>query len=440
MAMRNALVWNSELRPMTARVPGHKHAAVCMIAAAVATGCRMRLDNAPDIEDTRVLAKIIKELGGEIAETDNLTIDTRYLASRPISAQLSTRVHGTLYLLPALLARFGHVEFGGAGGCQLGRDGERFYRPNEHIISVLEKFGATFERRGDNVTGRCARLRACQIDIMEYSENPAYFLGPLCTGATKAAIIAALGDHSGTTRILNPIRRPEISALLATIKELGFVVHDEPGCIEIRADSVRSDTGHRVLSDLSAIVTYLACAAYHAVPLSIKDVTAAETKEWLAPELDVLTHMGIGLDWSGSNLRMVAADHFEPIDLDIMPEGFATDHQPFFALLALKAKGKSVIRDRVWPDRFGYAEGLRKLGASVMDIPQGIVIEPGRLTRAGETVVGTDLRATTVLLIAALGVPTFTRLEGIEHLDRGYEDFVETLRDHGARIDPDRVQ
>jgi UDP-N-acetylglucosamine 1-carboxyvinyltransferase len=419
---------------MSVRVPGHKHAAVCALAAAIASGCRFRLDNAPDIEDVRVLKRVIVELGGEAEDDDGLVVDTRALHSSVVAEHLSSRIHGSIYLVPALLARRGTVRFARAGGCLIGRNEAGFYRPDAHIFSVLEKFGATFEQQGDGVVGRAPALRACEIDLLDYSESREYFLGPNCTGAMKTAILAALGTGPGTTRIRNPIRRPEISALIDIVKAFGVGVNEEPRCIELTGIASREGTRYRILSDLSALVTYIACAAYHQVPLRVGNLTAEAVREWLAPELEVLAAMGVHVRWSGSELSVTADDTLAPVALEIMPEGPATDHQPFFGLLALKARGESTIRDMVWPDRFQYAAELRKLGAEIENIPHGIVIRPGRPMRGGGTVEGFDLRAAAVLLIAALAVPGSTRVGGLHHLDRGYEDLLGTLQRHGARI------
>jgi UDP-N-acetylglucosamine 1-carboxyvinyltransferase len=432
--MSDVVVEESTLRPMSVRVPGHKHAAVCALAAAIASGCRLGLDNAPDIEDVRVLKRALTELGGEVEDNEGLVVDPRGMRSSVVSPQLSARIHGSIYLVPALLARLGTVRFSRAGGCLIGRNEAGFFRPTAHIFSVLEKFGATFEQQGEEIVGRASPLRACEVDLFEYSESREYFLGPNCTGAMKAAILAALGTERGTTRIRNPIRRPEINTLLDIVKALGVAVNEEPGCIEITGLASREGTRYRIMSDLSALITYMACAAYHQVPLRAGNLTPDPVKSWLASEFDVLAAMGVHLRWSGADVELTADEAFAPIALDIMPEGLATDHQPFFALLALRARGESSVRDRVWPDRFQYAAELRRLGAQIEDIPQGIVIRPGRPMRSGVTVAGADLRAAAVLLIAALAVPGFTRVGGLHHLERGYEDLIGNLQRHGARF------
>ena len=46
----------------------------------------------------------------------------------------------------------------------------------------------------------------------------------------------------------------------------------------------------------------------------------------------------------------------------------------------------------------------------------------------GRVVLGSDLRATAALALAGLSAKGKTRVRGLEHLERGYEDFSEKLQ------------
>ena len=51
-----------------------------------------------------------------------------------------------------------------------------------------------------------------------------------------------------------------------------------------------------------------------------------------------------------------------------------------------------------------------------------------------EEVIGSDLRATAALAIAGLSANGKTIVKGLEHLERGYEDFSEKFQEIGAKI------
>jgi UDP-N-acetylglucosamine 1-carboxyvinyltransferase len=57
---------------------------------------------------------------------------------------------------------------------------------------------------------------------------------------------------------------------------------------------------------------------------------------------------------------------------------------------------------------------------------------------SGAPVVATDLRASAALVLAGLAAEGKTVIQGLHHLDRGYDNLEEKLRQLGARIQ--RVQ
>jgi UDP-N-acetylglucosamine 1-carboxyvinyltransferase len=57
---------------------------------------------------------------------------------------------------------------------------------------------------------------------------------------------------------------------------------------------------------------------------------------------------------------------------------------------------------------------------------------------SGAPVLATDLRASAALVLAALAAEGKTTIQGLQHLDRGYEKLEEKLRQLGAKLE--RVQ
>ena len=52
----------------------------------------------------------------------------------------------------------------------------------------------------------------------------------------------------------------------------------------------------------------------------------------------------------------------------------------------------------------------------------------------GKEVIGSDLRATAALALAGLSANGKTIVKGLEHLERGYENFSEKFQEIGASI------
>ena len=113
--------------------------------------------------------------------------------------------------------------------------------------------------------------------------------------------------------------------------------------------------------------------------------------------------------------------------------GFPTDMQPQIAVLLSIANGTSIINESVWDNRFRYVEELRRMGAQIsVDGKLAVVEGVDHLNAA--PVKATDLRAGAAMLIAALAAKGTTQIEDINHIERGYEDVEEKLRNLGADI------
>src|SRR5438477_123673 len=83
------------------------------------------------------LQQAIGELGGLARyEGDTLTVDARPIAHCALTSPAAGQIHGSVYLAPALLARFGEATVPAEGGCRIG-DGSSGDRPTEHYISIL---------------------------------------------------------------------------------------------------------------------------------------------------------------------------------------------------------------------------------------------------------------------------------------------------------------
>jgi UDP-N-acetylglucosamine 1-carboxyvinyltransferase len=120
-----------------------------------------------------------------------------------------------------------------------------------------------------------------------------------------------------------------------------------------------------------------------------------------------------------------------------------------------KANGLSTIHETVYENRFTYVEELKKMGASIeLYNPQlvnpekiynfNIKDDDGNFFHAAKITGPTqlhnailsisDLRAGATLVLAALAAKGESTVFGVEHLDRGYEQFDLRLRDLGAKI------
>ena len=136
----------------------------------------------------------------------------------------------------------------------------------------------------------------------------------------------------------------------------------------------------------------------------------------------------------GDDSVIVRGGRTYPVEVSTGPyPGINSDMQPLFAVLGLMAAGESRITDLRIPDRFGYADELRRLGGD-------LTVQNNLLTiRGGRPLVGTevralDLRCGAALLAAGLVAQGCTTILDPQQIDRGYEDIVGKLSALGAEI------
>jgi UDP-N-acetylglucosamine 1-carboxyvinyltransferase len=123
--------------------------------------------------------------------------------------------------------------------------------------------------------------------------------------------------------------------------------------------------------------------------------------------------------------------------VDVMTEpypGFPTDMQAQVMALMTIADGAAMITETIFENRFMHVPELMRLGANInVQGPSALVRGVKRLT--GAPVMATDLRASVSLVIAGLIAEGETVINGVHHLDRGYERLEEKLGACGARIE-----
>lgn len=113
--------------------------------------------------------------------------------------------------------------------------------------------------------------------------------------------------------------------------------------------------------------------------------------------------------------------------------GFPTDAQPVLMAALLKAKGRTLIRETIFENRFRQVPELRRLGADIELRGQCAEIR-GVEKLHGTVLNATDLRGGAAMLVAGLAAEGLTTVRDGGHIRRGYECFDARLRALGADI------
>ena len=102
------------------------------------------------------------------------------------------------------------------------------------------------------------------------------------------------------------------------------------------------------------------------------------------------------------------------------------------ALLTL-CEGNSVITETLFENRLRHVAELNRMGADIR-VNGNIAIVQGVPKLSGAPVLATDLRASAALVVAALAAEGMTSIQGLHHLDRGYDNLDAKLKALGANL------
>lgn len=120
------------------------------------------------------------------------------------------------------------------------------------------------------------------------------------------------------------------------------------------------------------------------------------------------------------------------IETEVYPD-FPTDLQSPLLVAACAAKGKLVVREKIFSSRFRIVEELQRMGADITVEGDTAVVTGGRKLE-GRTVIARELRGGAALVIAGLCAAGITTVADSGFIRRGYQDIVGDFTQLGARI------
>ncbi len=408
-------------RPLQGEVEisGAKNAAVAIIPAAMLVDGACRIENIPQISDVTMLLNILKRMGAKVKTVDRHTMDIDCSGVRRARADfdMMTRIRASYYLIGALLGRFGQAVVAMPGGCNFGS-----VRPIDQHVKGFIAMGAEVEVKNGLVVATTPEGHLHGADI---------YLDVASVGATINIMLAAT-FASGITRIENVAREPHIVDVANFLNAMGADIRGAgTNVIKVRGVERLSGGTYALIPDQIEAGTYMAAVAGAGGSLLIKNV--------IPKHMDCITgkleEMGVRVEEGEDQMLVSRSGPLRRINVKTLPyPGFPTDMQPQIATVLCLAHGTSVITEGVWDTRYKYVNELLKMGANItVDGRRAIIEGVERLT--GAPLKACDLRAGAAMVIAGLCAQGVTEIEGVDYIERGYEDLVEKLRKVGADIE-----
>jgi UDP-N-acetylglucosamine 1-carboxyvinyltransferase len=401
------------------KISGAKNSALVIMAGALLCPGDCRIRNVPLLADVERMAQVLLALGVRLTrQGDILDINASEIKTSKAPYELVTQLRASFFAIGAILARLGVAQMPLPGGCAIGA------RPVDLHVRGLQAMGAEVQIEhgicNAYVPGSSRRLKGAKI-----------YLDIASVGATENLMMAATLAE-GETIIENAAREPEVVDLANFCNAMGAKISGA-GTSRIIIEGVPKlhSIDYSIIPDRIEAGTFLVAAAITRSELSLSPVAP----EHLVPVIAKLRDIGVTIiEEAPEHLRILPAATLKATDIETQYHpGFPTDMQaPFMALLAL-AEGDSVINESVFENRLRHASELNRLGADIR-VKGNAAFVRGVPKLSGAPVLGTDLRASAALVLAGLAAEGQTTIQGLQHLDRGYDRLDMKLQQLGAKI------
>ncbi len=404
----------------TIAVSGAKNSALPILFATILSDQPCKLENVPNVVDIQTTLKLLSNLGISCEWNKSLcTIQAKTLTNTEAPYDLVRTMRASVLCLGPILARMGKARVSLPGGCSIGA------RPVNLHLMALEKMGAEITLESGYIDAKVKKLRGAEITFEKIS-----------VGATEHTMMSAVLAE-GTTVIHNAALEPEITDLANFLRAMGAKIEgDGTPTITIQGVTQLHGCSHSVIGDRIEAGTYLIAAAGNKnSDVTVTQINPAHIKALLDKLKDTGAIVEVQKQGNAGAVRVIAPSTVQSVDISTQPyPGFPTDMQAQFMALLCLAKGRSVVTENIFENRFMHVAELMRLGAQITIEGKTAVINGSENHLHGATVMATDLRASACLVIAGLAANGTTQIRRIYHLDRGYQKMEEKLKALGAHI------
>lgn len=400
-------------------ISGSRNAGLGILAAALLANDNCRIENVPVVSDTHLFINGLIEMGTKVRTINETTfeLDCSSFSTSSITFDSVRKIRASYYFMGALLGRFGQVKAPmPADYDDLGT------RPIDQHLKGFRALGAEVDIQngliyarvpgGGKLIGNSIRLDVSSV------------------GATVNIMLAA-ALAQGMTVIENAAKEPHIVDVANFLNSIGANITGA-GTNTIKIQGVERLHGgtYSIIPDPIEAGTYMAAVAATGGSVIIQNVIPKH----VASISLKLQEMGVKITELSDAVLVESTGELQKTTVATMPyPGFPTDMQPSIAVCMALANGISVIKERVFDNRFRYMEELIRLGAMVQVEGNQAVIQGIKKLR-GNTVHACDLRAGAAMVIAGLAAEGTTTISDVHRIERGYSSIVEKLTTVGADI------
>lgn len=399
-------------------ISGYKNSAGAILAAVLLSEEPSIIDNLPQVSDVSDQIEILKQMGAEV-EWQNprkVKINPKNINPEKIPANLFEKMRVSILLIGPLLAKFKKFKVPHPGGDKIG------LRPISTLLCALKEFGINIEDKNGFYSFETPQnLEGKRVVLKEFS----------VTATEILMMLAALSK--GKTIIETAAAEPQVQDLGNFLKKMELKIEGMGNhTITIDGAGKLSGAEFSICPDLLEAGTFLIAFAITGGEGRIKSACPAH----MAFFLEKLKDIGVNFEITDNDILIKKSNNFKATKIQVLPyPGFQTDLQPQTSVLLTQAKGKSLIHDPLYENRFQHLHELRKMGADIEITDPHRALIFGKTELVGNKINASDIRSGAALILAGLIAKGETIIENISQIKRGHEKIEEKLRKLGARIE-----
>ena len=401
----------------TINISGSKNASLPILAASLLIDEVVTLKNIPNVKDILTMIVLLENIGKKIefrAAKNEVKIYPQKIKKLEAPYNLVKTMRAGVLVLGPLISKYGYAKVSLPGGCAIGS------RPVDLHIEALKKMGAKIKIDNVYILAEVAeKLKATNFKFPSVS-----------VGATENLIMASVLCE-GKTLIKNIAIEPEILDLINFLNHSGAkILFSSKRSITIEGVDRLRGISYSIIPDRIEAGTYAIASLITNGKITLNKIN----KDIMNNIFDVLKKAGAQLDFKKTNSVTVSRKKTKSLNVKTLPyPGFPTDMQAQLMSLLCLSRGKSVIKEDIFENRFLHVPELKRLGANIKIKNQSAHIV-GIEKLKGAEVMATDLRASVSLVLAGLVAQGTTTINRVYHLERGYENLVGKLKKCGAKI------
>ena len=397
------------------RISGAKNAALPLMTLSLILNKGFTLSNMPDLADTRLMSNLLAELGINNSWKFGKVNFHGAPKINEASYELVRQMRASILVLGPLLASKGSARVPLPGGCAIGT------RPIDLHVLVMEALGANVYYDSGFIIASVGSegLKGGLIDFPKVS-----------VGATESAIMTSV-LAKGKTTILNAAHEPEIVDLAKCLISAGADINGVgTSTIIINGVNELNPVDHEIVPDRIEAGSFAIASGMTKGNIEITHIRPKDLEFFLK----VLNYTGSEIKIDTNSINITSSKRPEPYDIVTQTHpGFPTDLQAQYMALMSIANGSAFIKETIFENRFMHVPELLRMGANI-SIKNQIASIIGVKELKGSKVMASDLRASMSLILAALAALGTSEIDGIHHLDRGYEKIEDKLSNLGAII------